>query len=79
MAEGRYSEVARENGRLETRLRVTEVALHAAKEETSAAWARLAEADAMVVGKFHYLREKTHVLVLESISLSTLISLACQP
>jgi hypothetical protein len=58
MAEGRYSEVAWENGQLETRLRVTEVALHAAKEETSAAWARLAEADAMVVGKFHYLSEK---------------------
>lgn len=50
MAEDRYSEVTRENGQLETRLRVTEVALHAVEEDTSTARARLAEADAMVGG-----------------------------
>jgi hypothetical protein len=65
MAEGRYIEVTQENGRLETRLRVTEVALHTAEEETSATWARLAEADAMVAGKFHCF------IVPESVSLLT--------
>jgi hypothetical protein len=49
------------NGQLETRLKVTEAALHAAEEETSAARARLAEADAMVAGEF-IVPEKTLVL-----------------
>jgi hypothetical protein len=54
MAKDRYSEVTRENGQLETYLRVTEVALHVVEEETNTTWARLAEADAMVAGEFHY-------------------------
>jgi hypothetical protein len=44
--------VTQENGQLKTRLGVTKVALHAAEEETNAAWARLAEADARVAGEF---------------------------
>jgi hypothetical protein len=51
MAENRYTEATQENGQLETRLRVAEVALHAVEEEARTARARLAEADAMVAGK----------------------------
>jgi hypothetical protein len=61
----RYSKVTQENGQLETHLRVTEVALHTA-EETNIMQARLAEADAIVVGEFHCSREKPLILVPES-------------
>lgn len=37
MAKGHYSEVTQENGELETRLKATEVTLHAVEEETNAA------------------------------------------
>jgi hypothetical protein len=57
MAKGRYSKVSRENGQLEICLKVTEVTLHATEEETSIVWTGLAKADAMVAGKFHFLRE----------------------
>lgn len=60
MAKDRYSEVTWENGQLETRLRVTEVTLCATEEETNAARARLAEADAMVASEFHCSRENPH-------------------
>ena len=50
-AQDRYSEATRENGQLEIRLGVSQAALHAAKEEASAAQARLVESDAMVAGK----------------------------
>jgi (p)ppGpp synthase/HD superfamily hydrolase len=67
MAKDRYSEVTRENAQLETHLRVTEVTLHATEEETSAARARLAEADAMVAGEFHCFEEKPSFLSLNFI------------
>ena len=51
MAQNHYSEVTWENGQLEIRLGVSQATLHAAEEEASAVRARLAESDAMVVGK----------------------------
>ena len=53
MAQNCYSEVTRENGQLEIRLRVSQAALHSAEEEASAVRARLAESDAMVAGKMN--------------------------
>ena len=53
MAQNCYFEVTRENGQLEIRLGVSQAALHAAEEEASAVRARLAESDAMVVGKIN--------------------------
>jgi hypothetical protein len=44
MAEGRYSKATQENGQLEIRRKVTEVALHATEEETNVTgpgWPRL--------------------------------------
>lgn len=57
VAQDRYSKVTQENGQLKARLRVIDVALHTAEEETRAPRARLAEADAMVVCKFHCSKE----------------------
>ena len=50
-AQDRYSEATRENSQLEIHLGASQAALLAAEEEASAAWARLAESDAMVAGK----------------------------
>ena len=53
MAQNRYSEATWENDQLEIRLGVSQAALHAAKEESSAVLARLAESDATVAGKIN--------------------------
>ena len=45
--------MTREIGQLEIHLEVSQAALHAVEEEASAVWARLAESDAMVVGKMN--------------------------
>lgn len=45
------SDGVREKNELATRLEATKVAFHAAKEESSAARARLAEADATMAGE----------------------------
>ena len=50
-SQDRYSEATRENGQLEICLEASQATLLATEEETSAAWARLAESDTMVVGK----------------------------
>ena len=50
-AEDHYSKAIRNNDQLEIRLGVFQAALNAAKEETSAVRARLAESDAVVAGK----------------------------
>ena len=50
-AQNHYSEATRENGQLKICLGASQVALHVAKEEASAAQAWLAESDTMVVGK----------------------------
>ena len=52
-AQDRYSEATQENGQLEIHLGVSQAALHATEEEASAARARLAKSDAMVVGKMN--------------------------
>ena len=51
MAQNRYSEATWENRQLKIHLRVSQAALHAAKEEASAVRAWLAESDATVAGK----------------------------
>ena len=51
MAEDRYSEAIRNNGQLEIRLGVFQVALNAAEEEASVVRAQLAESDITVAGK----------------------------
>ena len=61
MAHNRYSKATWENGQLEIRLGVSYAALHAAEEEASAAWMRLAKSDAMVVGKMN--SKKTLLLI----------------
>ena len=50
-AKGRYSKATQENGFLESRLEASQATLLTAKEEANAAWAWLAESDAMVAGK----------------------------
>ena len=50
-AEDRYSEVIRNNGQLEIHLGVLQAALNTVEEEANANRARLAESDAVVVGK----------------------------
>ena len=52
-SQDRYSEATRENGQLEICLRASQATLLAAEEEASAAWASLAESDAMVAGKMN--------------------------
>ena len=49
--QNRYAEAIWENGQLEIRLGVSQVALHAAEEEASAVRAWLAESDAAVGGQ----------------------------
>ena len=53
MAEDRYSEEIQNNGQLEIRLGVFQVALNAAEEEASTVRVQLAEFDAMVAGKMN--------------------------
>ena len=53
MAQNRYSEATWENNQLEIRLGVSQAALHVAEEEAITVRARLAESDAMVVGKIN--------------------------
>ena len=50
-AKDHYSEATWENGQLENRLKASQAALLATKEEANAARVRLAESDTMVVGK----------------------------
>ena len=50
-AQDHYSEATRENGQLEIRLGASQATLLAAKEEANIARTRLAESNAMVVGK----------------------------
>ena len=52
-AQNHYSKATRENSQLEICLGVSQVALHAAEEEASAARAWLAESNAMVAGKMN--------------------------
>jgi len=51
VAEDRYSEAIRNNGKHEIRLGVFQAALNAAKEEASTVRVRLAESDTTVAGK----------------------------
>ena len=53
-AQDRYSKATWENSQVEIRLWVSQATLRAAEEEASATWARLAESDALVVGKMDY-------------------------
>ena len=51
VAEDRYSEAIQKNGQLEIHLGVFQAALNAVEEEANAIRVRLAESDAVVVGK----------------------------
>ena len=63
-AKDRYSEAIRNNGQLEIRLGVFQVALNAAEEEANAVRARLAKSDAIVAGR------------MSSMNVSILVSIA---
>ena len=60
VAKDNYSKETRENNQLEILLEAFQATLLAAEEETNATWGRLAESDAMVVGKMD--SKKTSVL-----------------
>ena len=46
-----YSKATQDNGQLESRLKASQATLLATEEEANAAWARLADSDAIVAGK----------------------------
>ena len=60
-AKDHYSEATQENGQLEIHHEASQAALLTAEEETNAAQTRLAESDAMVVGKMD--SKKTSILI----------------
>ena len=64
VAKDRYSKAIQNNGQLEIRLGVFQVALNVAEEEASVVRARLAESDAAVAGK------------MSSMNISILVSIA---
>ena len=68
MAKDHYSKATRENGQLEIHLEATQAALLTTEEETNATQARLAESDAMVVGKMD--SKKTYVLIFSTFVLT---------
>jgi len=78
VAQNRYSEATRENGQLEIRFGASQAALHAAEEEASAVRARLAESDAVVIGKMIFMDVSisiSHCLYLDSSPFSKISSL----
>ena len=66
---GRYSEATRENGQLESHLEASQSSLLPTEEEANASRARLAEFDAMVVGKMIF--KKTSILTPSASILTT--------
>ena len=73
-AEGRYSEVIRNNSQLEIRLGVLQAALNAAQEEANAVRAWLAESDAAVAGRM----SSMNVSILVSVAFVLIFFCNCQ-